>query len=118
MKIVCNGFVSESLFWLKNIVDGHVIEMSLFNRNVLIINNLYYDGYVIERPFEPKIVCNGYVTESTKKVFDGYLTGQASYPQLQAWPYLTGTRDENGEKRLNPCVSAPSLFDGYLTVSQ
>ncbi len=55
---------------------------------------------------------------SASYLFDGYLTEGASYPQLQAWPYLTSAPDKRAEKLLNPCVSVPSLFDGYLTVSQ
>lgn len=55
---------------------------------------------------------------SNTYLFDGYLTERPSYPQWQAWPYLTGAPDEQVQKALKPCASATSLFDGYLTTEK
>jgi|GEM_PF-6212528 len=83
------------------------------------------NGYVTESPFSKlnsliikSFLCNGYVIESSKILFDGYLTERASYPQLQVRPYLTNAPFKQVRKALTLCISAASLFDGYLTVAK
>lgn len=55
---------------------------------------------------------------SNTYLFDGYLTESQSYPQWQAWPYLTDAPAKQLQNMLRPCASAASLFDGYLTTEK
>ncbi|MBS1681336.1 MAG: hypothetical protein JST48_06470 [Bacteroidetes bacterium] len=74
-------------------------------------HKILFDGYLmIEEGFMVKSLIINHL------LFDGYLTERASYPQWQAWLYLTDSTANAQAKALKPCVSARSLFDGYLTM--
>jgi len=93
-------------FGLKILFDGYLIERFFSTQYLLIIRYFLFDGYLIECPFRTKILCDCYVTgspflklksliinislcdryviESSKFLFDGYLTGNTFLPKKRS----------------------------------
>lgn len=76
MKKVCNGFVTEVGFGHKILFDGYLTFGQFLNKIALIINYFLFDGYLTFGADNPKILCNGYVTEKhfyLKSLCDGHV---------------------------------------------
>ena len=68
-----NRFVKESIYWTKLLCDGYVTKSRLSKINPFKTNTFLCDWHVIKTRVRIKFLSKRYVTESTKRLFDGYL---------------------------------------------
>lgn len=83
LKILFDGYLTESSFCPKSLCDGYVIETAFLNKLVLKISYLVCDGHVIEPKFKGIILFDAYLTGSPKQT-----QKQSKTIEQQAHSYL------------------------------
>lgn len=81
LKILFDGYLTETAFCYKSLCDGYVIETPFSNKTTLKISYLVCDGHVIEKPIRTKLLfdCQNKLRNEAKLMssntflFEGYL---------------------------------------------